>query len=90
MSTPVVTVVRGGIPVTDSAYGLPVTEAAAGLAVTTVASGGLPIAGRAAPFFNNAGAANFTKVLAGLHGDEGRHPQHEHRDHGQLDRSRRR
>jgi hypothetical protein len=65
MSTPVVTVVRGGIPVTDSAYGLPVTEAAAGLAVTTVASGGLPIAGRAAPFFNNAGAANFTKVLAG-------------------------
>jgi len=45
MALPVVTVVSGGLPVTEAANGLPITEAAngRGMAVTVVLSGGTPV-----------------------------------------------
>lgn len=48
MSTAVVTVASGGLPVIDVTalapkLGFPVTEAASGIAVTKVAAGGIPV-----------------------------------------------
>ncbi len=45
MALPVVTIVSGGLPVTEADDGLPITEASngIGLAVTVVAEGGLPV-----------------------------------------------